>query len=74
VFFVTAPNGRGRPAAKRLALIETFLVQAGVAANPDLLNVRGTKKADWAIRGVIRGQQGRPSEAANQFRLMMKIP
>src|SRR6266545_1147983 len=43
-FFVVAPSGRGRPAAKQIGVLEDFLTQAGVAANPTLLNVKGTKQ------------------------------
>lgn len=73
VFFVIAPSGRGRPAAKQIDLLEQFLIQAGVAANPNLLNVKGTKEEEWSIRGVIRAPRGRPSAAASAFRSAMKL-
>lgn len=73
VFFVVAPQGRGRPAEKQIGLVEAFLQQTGVAANPDLLNVRGTKQAQWSIRGVIRADRGRPSQSAAAFRSAMKL-
>lgn len=73
VFFIVAPERRGRPGVKQIGLVEDFLIQAGVAANPSLLNVKGTKEADWAIAGVIRTQQGRPSMAAAAFKSAMKL-
>jgi hypothetical protein len=73
VFFVVAPSGRGRPAEKQIELVEQFLIQVGVAANEHLLNVQGTKSEKWAISGVLRAGQGRPSAAAKQFKTAMKI-
>ncbi len=72
-FFVIAPQGRGRPAEKQIGLIETFLIQAGIAANPDLLNVKGTRQADWSISGLIRTERGRPSLAAAAFKSAMRL-
>lgn len=72
-FFVLAPRRQGRPAERQIGLVEEFLINAAVAANPDLLNVKGTKKADWAIGGVIRAGRGRPSGAASSFRSAMRL-
>ncbi len=72
-FFVVASQGRGRPAEKQIGLVETFLTQAGVAVNPDLLNVKGTKQADWSIKGLIRAARGRPSRAAAEFKSAMRL-
>lgn len=73
VFLVAAPAGRGRPAEKQIQLVEDFLIQVGVAANNELLNVEGTKQAGWALTGLIRSSRGRPSEAAKDFKSIMKL-
>jgi hypothetical protein len=73
LFFVTHPDQRGRVATNRIRDLELFLIQAGVAANADLLNVRGTQAANWAIEGVIRSRVGRPTSAATAFRNCMKL-
>jgi hypothetical protein len=67
VIFVSAPAGRCRPATKQIKLVEDFLIQTGIGVNPDLLNVKGTKQADWSIRGVLRAARGRPSKSAAAF-------
>jgi len=73
LFLVAAPTTRGRPAEKQISLLEDFLIQVGVAANETLLNVHGTKKADWSLTGLIRSKQGRPSAAASAFKAAMKL-
>lgn len=73
VFFIVLPNSPGRPATKLIGLLENFLIQAGVAANPKLLNVKGTKKEKWSIRGVIRASRGRPSKATENFKSAMRL-
>jgi hypothetical protein len=64
MFFVVSPSSRGKPNVKVIKELEDFLIQTAVSKNPDLLNVKGTSKADWGINGVIRGRQGQPSISA----------
>ena len=71
-FLVVAPVQRGRPGVKEIRLLETFLIQAGVVANENLLNVKGSKQEELEIAGVIRAK-GRPSIAAATFRTAMKL-
>lgn len=73
LFFVVAPKQPGATNATHITQLEDFLLQAGVAANPHLMNIKGTKQEQWGIAGVIRGGGGNPSEAAKDFRSMMKI-
>ncbi len=73
LFFVTAPKKKGATNAAHIKALEDFLIQTGLAANPDLLNVKGTKAEEWGIGGVTRGGKGKPSKAAGQFKKFMKI-
>ncbi len=73
MYLLAAPTGRGRPPEKQIKLLEDFLIQVGVAANDELLNVKGTKQEQWALTGVVRGAQGRPSSAASSFKAAMKL-
>ena len=73
MFLITAPMGKGRPAAKQIKLLEDFLIQVGVAANDKLLNIQGTKQEGWSITGLIRSSQGRPSHSVKKFQSTMKL-
>ena len=73
LFFVISPKKKGAPNSKHIAQLEEFLIQAGVAANPAFLNIRGTKVEEWGIAGVIRGGQGKSSKSAQEFVRLMKI-
>ncbi len=73
LFFVLLPIKKGKTNATHIGDLEKFLIQTGMAANPNLLNIQGTKAADWGINGVLRGGQGKPSKAAKDFRKIMKL-
>ena len=73
LFFVTAPKRQGAPNSKHIEQLEDFLIQAGVAANPDFLNIRGTKVEEWGIAGVLRAGKGKKSKSARDFIKLMKI-
>jgi len=73
MFFIVAPTKRGAPNKTHIAELEVFLIQTGQAANPHLLNVKGTKAEEWGIAGVLRGGRGKPSNGAKEFRRLMKI-
>jgi hypothetical protein len=73
LFLVTLPKKKGAPNASHIRELEDFLIQAGLAANADLLNIKGTKTEEWGIAGVLRGGKGKRSVEAKQFRKMMKI-
>jgi hypothetical protein len=73
LFFVIAPKRKGAPNSKHIEQLEDFLIQAGVAANPAFLNIRGTKVEEWGIAGVLRGGKGKRSDSARDFIKLMKI-
>jgi len=73
IMYLIAVEKRKGPVPKAsIDEVEEFLIQVGVAANPELLNVKGTKKATWSIRGVVR-TKGKPSKAASDFKRIMKL-
>jgi len=73
LFFLVAPLKKGAPNVSHINDLESFLIQVGMSANPDLLNVKGTKFEKWGIAGVLRGGKGKPNNAAKQFRQLMKM-
>jgi hypothetical protein len=73
LFFVCAPLGKGAPNKNQIGEIESFLIQAGLAANRALLNEKDTKPETWSIAGVVRGQRGKPSQAAQDFKKLMNL-
>ena len=74
LFFVAAPKKRGAPNVNHIKDLEDYLITIGVTANPSLLNIKGTKTEEWGILGVLRGGRGKPTNAATDFRRMMKLP
>ena len=73
MYFVALSQARGPANAKQIAQVEEFLIQAGVAKNPGIQNVRGAQKPDWSINGVIRHGAGKPSAAATDFSKLFDI-
>lgn len=67
MYFVVHPNQKGKTNSKQIGQIEDFLIQAGVAKNPDIQNVKGTTKPDWSIKGVVRSTAGKRSSAEAEF-------
>jgi hypothetical protein len=68
MFFVVHPAQRGPTNGTHIKKIEDFLIQAGVAKNPDLQNIKGSATPDWSIKGVIRSGVGKRSNAEVLFR------
>ena len=73
LFFLVAPRKRGAFNAAHVKELERFLIQVGLTANPDLLNIKGTKAEEWGVTGVIRGGKGKPNQDAKLFRKLMNI-
>lgn len=73
MYFVAHPSQKGRTNEKHIAAIEDFLIQAGVAKNPDLQNIKGTQRPSWSIKGVIRSGVGKRSNAEAQFGRLFDI-
>lgn len=73
MFFIVAPRKKGVPNSGHIKELEEFLIQNGIVANPELLNIKGTKVEEWGIGGVIRGGKGKPSARARSFKTLMKL-
>lgn len=73
MYFVVHPRQKGPTNARQIAEIEDFLIQAGVAKNPDIQNVRGAQKPEWSIKGVIRNGAGKRKPAEIDFARLFDI-
>lgn len=73
LFFLVAPKRKGALNRSHVSEMERFLIQVALAANPDLLNIQGTRAEEWGIKGVIRGGKGKSSQAAQVFKKMMNL-
>lgn len=73
MYFIVHPDQRGRTNSRQIGEIEEFLIQAGVAKNPDIQNVRGAQQPEWKIKGVIRGGVGKRSTTEADFRNLFDI-
>lgn len=72
MYFVTSP-GKSKVHGRYIGEIEDFLIQAGVAKNPFIQNVRGAQEPKWNIKGVIRHGGGWRSESAADFTKLFDI-
>jgi hypothetical protein len=73
MFFVTAPGGKGAPPKSMIGDLERFLIQVGVAKNPDLSNIQNRQEARWGIKGVVRGGKGKTATNEKKFKKMMGV-
>jgi hypothetical protein len=73
MWFLIYPVHRGRVNEKAIEELENFLIQAGMAVNPELRNIRGMTEPLWGIRGVMRSGRGARSKNARMFARMMGI-
>ena len=73
LFFVVPPKLKGKTNTTHIGELEDFLIQVGVAANPHLLNIKGTRQEDWGISGVIRSGKGKPGVSARALKAMLKL-
>jgi hypothetical protein len=73
MYFVVHASQRGPTNAKQIAEIEDFLIQAGVAKNSDLQNVKGAQQPLWSIKGVIRSGAGKRNKAESSFSTLFDI-
>ena len=72
LFLVCLDKTKGPVSKIAIDEAESYLIQAGLAANPNLLNSRKTKVPTWCINGIVRSKQGKPSAAAAAFRRCIK--
>ena len=73
MYFVVHPTQRGPTNERQIAEIEDFLIQAGVAKNPNLQNVKGAQQPLWSIKGVIRSGAGKRKREEGQFASLFDI-
>ena len=73
MYFVVHPTQKGKTNSKQIGQIEDFLIQAGVAKNPDIQNVKGATQPGWSIKGVVRGSAGKRSAAETEFGKLFDI-
>jgi hypothetical protein len=67
MYFVVHPTQKGKTNSKQIGEIEDFLIQAGVAKNPDIQNVKGTSRPSWGIKGVVRSKAGKRGSPETDF-------
>ena len=73
LFFVCLNKTSGAVSESAIDEAESYLIQAGLAANADLLNDKKTKVATWSINGIVRSKAGKPSAAACELRKCIKV-
>ena len=73
MFFVSFKKSRGMINKTAIDDAESFLIQAGITANKNLLNDRKVAVEKWGIKGVIRGGKGAPPEPAKVFKQCMGL-
>ncbi len=67
MYFVVHPKQKGKTNGRLIAEIEDFLIQAGVAKNPDIQNVKGTSEPKWSIKGAVRSGAGKRTKGEEDF-------
>jgi hypothetical protein len=72
LFFVCISKAKGVVNKTAIDEAESYLIQAGLAANKNLLNDRKTKVESWSIGGVVRSK-GKASASALALRKCIKI-
>jgi hypothetical protein len=73
LFFVCLNKTAGAVSKSAIDEAESYLIQAGLAANSSLLNDKKTMVAKWSINGIVRSQAGKPSAAACELRKCIKV-
>ena len=73
LFFVCMKKTVGALSKSAIDEAESYLIQAGLAANSNLLNDKKTKVATWSINGIVRSKAGKPSAAACELRKCIKV-
>jgi hypothetical protein len=73
IFLVVHPHRKGKTNGKYIGELETFLIQAGSAENPDIQNTKGVSRPKWRVRGVTGRDPGKPTSAARLLRKCLAI-
>lgn len=72
LFFVCLNKTKGVVNKKAIDEAESYLIQAGLAANKNLLNDKKTEVESWSIGGVVRSK-GKASAAALELRKCINL-
>ena len=72
LFFVCLERTRGPINEVAIDELETFLIQSGMVANPEILNDRKRKTEAWSVTGLVRSK-GRPSKSASFFKKCLAL-
>lgn len=72
LFFVCLTRAKGAKNKTAIDEAESFLIQAGLAANKKLLNDKKTSVESWSIGGIVRSR-GKPPAAAQAFKKCIKL-
>jgi hypothetical protein len=73
VYFACLQTSKGKTNEQAIDNAETFLIQVGRVANPQLLNKQKAKVETWSIAGIIRSPKGPRSTAAGHLRKCLKL-
>jgi hypothetical protein len=72
LFFVCLNKTAGAVNKSAIDEAESYLIQAGLAANKNLLNDKKTKVESWSIGGIVRSK-GKASASALSLRQCIKL-
>jgi hypothetical protein len=73
MFLITPPGRKGKVDKSYIGELESFLIQAASARNPELQHWKGVDRPKWLIRGVTGRAPGKTTIAARRFRAAMGI-
>jgi hypothetical protein len=75
LFFIykSARTSEGQVTQAIIRELERFLIQISIPINADLLNVQGTRAAQWSIQGVVRSVNGAPSRSSIRLATMLRL-
>ena len=73
LFLIVHPSAKGKLNRTYVGELETFLIQAGSAKNPEIRNTKGVARPKWRIRGVTGRRPGKQPIAATKLRSAMGI-
>lgn len=73
LFFICLNKTVGALNKSAIDEAESYLIQAGLAANSNILNDKKTQVAKWCIHGIVRSKAGKPTLAASELRRCIKL-
>ena len=68
MFFLVQKNQKGPQNNSILNHVEKYFINVALAKNPDLFNVKGTKKPEWSVTGVMNASQGSSTKESRGFK------